>query len=158
MSLHLVAWAAAVVLLVAPESLVGPSFHLSFAAVTALIAVWEAVSRRRRYRADGRFRAARRVLGYLAGVAATSVVASAVTAPIVAHHFQQVPLLGAVANLLAVPVTAFVTMPAGVLTLTAMPFGLEAVPLTVMGWGLDATLWAARRSAGSRSRRLRRTR
>src|SRR3546814_19026611 len=52
-SLYLVAWAAAVVLLLAPESLTGPRFQLSFAAVIALVAAWEAVSRRRRARPSG---------------------------------------------------------------------------------------------------------
>jgi competence protein ComEC len=142
-SLHMVAWAAAAVLLMAPESLTGPSFQLSFAAVTALVAVWEVKSGRPGFRRSRRFGAVRWVLLYLLGVVATSVVASLVTSPIVTHHFQQVPVMGAVANVVAVPVTAFVTMPAGVASLVAMPFGLEAGPLTLMGWGIDATLWAA---------------
>lgn len=146
-SLHLVAWAAAVVLVQAPESLVGPSFQLSFAAVTALIAAWEAVSRRRVRRPERRRGPLRRAAMYVAGVAGTSAVASLATAPVVAHHFQQVPVLGAVANLAAVPLTAFVTMPAGVAALLAMPAGLEAWPLLVMGWAIDATLWLAARVA-----------
>lgn len=146
-SLHLVAWAAAAVLLIAPETLTGPSFQLSFAAVTALIAVWEAVTRHRRSRPRGPPGWLRRVVGYFAGVTATSAVASLVTAPVVAHHFQQVPLLGAVANLAAVPLTAFVTMPAGVIALLVMPVGWEAMPLRVMGQGIDATLFAASQAA-----------
>lgn len=142
-SLHLVAWAAATVLLVAPESLTGPSFQLSFAAVTGLVAVWEALVRRRDAGSARRPGPVRRAFGYVGRVAATSVVASVVTAPIVAHHFQQVPVLGAAANLVAVPLTAFVTMPAGVATLLGMPFGLEVWPLHVMGWGIEATLRVA---------------
>ncbi|WP_350097744.1 ComEC/Rec2 family competence protein [Thalassobaculum sp.] len=142
-SLHMVAWAAAAVLLIAPESLIGPSFQLSFAAVTALVAVWEGVSGRRSLRGSRRFGAVRHAMRYLFGVVATSVVASLVTAPIVAHHFQQVPILGAIANVMAVPVTAFVTMPAGIASLIVMPIGLEAWPLAAMGWGIEATLWAA---------------
>src|SRR3546814_16780553 len=80
-SLYLVAWAAAVVLLLAPESLTGPSFQLSFAAVIALVAAWEAVSRRRRARPSGGRGPAVQAARYVAGVAATSVVASVATAP-----------------------------------------------------------------------------
>ncbi len=40
-SMRLVAWAALVVLLLSPDALLGPSFQLSFAAVIALIAVYE---------------------------------------------------------------------------------------------------------------------
>lgn len=146
-SLHLVAWAAAAVLAIAPETLTGPSFQLSFAAVTALIAAWEAFARSRRRRFHGALGMLRRLVGYVGGVAATSLVASLVTAPVVAHHFQQVPLLGSVANLVAVPLTAFVTMPAGVAALVAMPVGWEGAPLRVMGWGIEATLWAAELAA-----------
>lgn len=147
LSLHLVAWAAAAVLLLAPESLTGPSFQLSFAAVIALVAAWEAAARRGRSRPERRHGTVMRMVRYVGGVVATSVVASLATAPIIAHHFQQVPVLGAVANVAAVPLTAFVTMPAGAVALAAMPFGLEAWPLAVMGWGLDATLWIAGRVA-----------
>jgi len=142
-SLHLVAWAAAAVLLASPEALIGPSFQLSFAAVTALIALWEAIARRRRRHAGASRGWLRRIAGYVVGVGATSLIASLVTAPVAAHHFQQVPVLGAVANLVAVPVTAFLTMPAGVAALLAMPMGLEAWPLRAMGWGIELTLRVA---------------
>ena len=43
-SLRMVAWAALAVLLIAPESLLGASFQMSFAAVTALVAGYEAIA------------------------------------------------------------------------------------------------------------------
>jgi competence protein ComEC len=55
LSLRLVAWSAIIVLAVAPESLTGASFQMSFAAVVALIAAWEAAAgwrRRLHERAD----------------------------------------------------------------------------------------------------------
>ena len=48
LSLRLVAWSAVIVLAVAPESLTGASFQMSFAAVVALIAAWEAAAGWRR--------------------------------------------------------------------------------------------------------------
>ena len=48
LSLRLVAWSAIIVLAAAPESLTGASFQMSFAAVVALIAGWEAASGWRR--------------------------------------------------------------------------------------------------------------
>lgn len=53
-SIRLVAVAATVVLLVHPESLLGASFQMSFAAVVALIAAYEAAGARF---AEGRRRA-----------------------------------------------------------------------------------------------------
>ena len=48
LSLRLVAWSAVIVLAAAPESLTGASFQMSFAAVIALIAAWEAAAGWRR--------------------------------------------------------------------------------------------------------------
>ena len=45
--MRMVAWAAAIVLLFQPESVLGASFQMSFSAVVALIAVYEFVSTRR---------------------------------------------------------------------------------------------------------------
>ena len=39
-------------------------------------------------------------------------------------------------------------MPAALATLVAMPFGLEAAPLRVMGWGIEAMVWCANWVAG----------
>ena len=46
LSFRLIAWAAVVVLAVAPESLLSPSFQMSFAAVAALIAAYEVLRER----------------------------------------------------------------------------------------------------------------
>jgi len=41
------------------------------------------------------------------------------------------------------PIFTFLVMPAALAALIAMPFGLEAVPLAVMGWGLSVLLKVA---------------
>ena len=53
LSMRLVAWAAVVILLLQPESLLGPSFQMSFAAVTALIAAYETARARRLFAGGG---------------------------------------------------------------------------------------------------------
>lgn len=142
-SMRLVAWAAAMVLLVAPESLLGPSFQMSFAAVIALVAVWESV----RYdllpawwREANWFR---RRLIYLVGVGLTTLVASAATAPFVVYHFNRVAIYGLAANFLAVPITALWIMPWGLVALLLMPIGLEALALVPMGWGIAGVIGIA---------------
>jgi competence protein ComEC len=70
----------------------------------------------------------------------TTLVASLATAPFALFHFQQFALYSLLANLVAVPILAFAVMPAAVLTLFAMPFGLEAFPLYFMGLGIEAIL------------------
>jgi len=142
LSLRLVAWAAAVILLIAPESLMTASFQMSFAAVTALITAYEAWQRLRPRHREPRG-VGRRVVGYFLGVAATSVIAILATAPFAAFHFQSLALYGLPANLVAVPLTAFWIMPWAVLSVLLMPVGLEGVALVPMGWGIDLLLATA---------------
>jgi competence protein ComEC len=42
------------------------------------------------------------------------------------------------------PIMGFVAMPAAATSIIAMPLGLDAWPLHVMGWGIDAMLWVGR--------------
>ncbi|GAB4225441.1 MAG: ComEC/Rec2 family competence protein [Kiloniellaceae bacterium] len=142
LSLRLVAWAAGVILVVAPESLMSASFQMSFAAVTALIAAYE-VWERRRARHPAAPGPLRRLGAYVGGVAATSVIAILATGPFAAFHFRRLALYGLLANLVAVPLTAFWIMPCAVLALLLMPFGGEALGLVPMGWGVGLLLGVA---------------
>ena len=134
-----VAWAAVIVLLLQPEELIGPSFQMSFAAVVALVAAYEATAvLRLRWRAEGGWRA--RVGIYLAGFIFTSLVASLATAPYAIYHFNRVSTYGTLANMVAVPLTGFWVMAWAVVTLLLMPFGLERWALVPMGRGIDAII------------------
>ena len=146
-SMTLVAWAAVVVLLLSPESLLGPSFQMSFAAVVALIATYEIVRVRfGEWRSRARF--SRRALVYLMGVGLTTLVAGLATAPYAAFHFNRFVDYGLAANLAAVPVMAIWIMPWSVAAYALMPLGLEAVALAPMGWGIDVVIAIARTVAG----------
>lgn len=144
-SLRLVALAAFAVLAIRPDVLTGASFQLSFAAVVALVAVYETWRFQGGRLAGGLGGWLVRAVRYVVGVAVTSIVATLATAPFVTFHFQAIALGGILANMLAVPLTAFVTMPAGILALLVMPLGAEALVLPAMGWGIDATLSVADR-------------
>lgn len=141
-SMRLVAVAAATVLVLSPESIVGASFQLSFAAVIALVAVYEQIRRHAMYPSlqgpHGK------ILTYLGAVCLTTVIAGAATAPFAIYHFGQVAHYSVLANLIAVPIVTFLVMPLGLLSLVAMPFGLEALPAMGAGWGIDGVLWIAR--------------
>jgi len=139
-SMRLVAWAALFVLLLQPESLLGASFQMSFAAVVGLIAVYEGGLGRRPEGAAGLDWT---LLLYVAGVALTTVVASVATAPFAIYHFDRMPAYGIVANLLAVPLTAFWIMPLGLLGLIVLPLGLEAPWFALMGQGIGVVLAVA---------------
>ncbi len=142
LSLRLLAYAALAVMVVMPESLLGPSFQMSFAAVLGLIAFYEALRHRQRRRPpeDDAFRLRRVVIVYFTGVLLTTLIASLATTPFSAYHFQRIATYGALSNLIAVPLTAFWIMPAGLLAFLLMPFGLDAPALLVMGVGIAIVL------------------
>lgn len=147
LSMRTVAWAAVAVLLWQPQSLVGASFQMSFAAVVALIAAYEGLAPRLAVsRGEGGM--VRRLALYGAGIAFTTIVAGAATAFYAAHHFSRFASWSVAANLAAVPVTGFVVMPFGMLGLLLVPLGLEAWPLRVAGWGVDAVNGIAAAVAG----------
>ena len=141
-SLRGLALAAMAILIAAPQEAIGVSFQMSFAAVLALIAGYEALQPAlARLRGDGWGRHAAR---HTAALVLTSLLAGAASAPFGAHHFGHVQVYFILANLAAVPLTALWVMPAGLAALALMPFGLERLALTPMGWGIDAILWIAR--------------
>lgn len=90
---------------------------MSFAAAIDLVALfegpWTARLRRRGEGLSGLTAIAR----YGLMVAVSSLIAGLATAPFVAYHFHAVSVVGVLANLLAVPLTALWIMPAGVLAL-----------------------------------------
>ena len=143
LSMRLVAWAAFVILLFRPESLLGASFQMSFAAVVALVAVYEVVRDRRRLDEAGPPSGPRRGLRYLGGVGLTTLIAGSATAPFAIYHFNRFAVFGLAANLVAVPVTALWIMPWAVAAFLLMPLGLESLALAPMGLGIEVVIWVA---------------
>ena len=142
LSLRGLALAAAALMLLSPNEVVGASFGMSFSAVLALIAGYEAL-RPLLARLYGRgWR--RRIVSHVVALALTSLLAGTASAPFGAYHFGHFQLYFIVANMAAVPLTAFWVMPLGLLALLLMPLGLESPALAPMGWGIDGILWIGR--------------
>ena len=139
-SLRALAMAALVVLVLRPEALLSPGFQMSFAATTALVAVFGMLR--------GQGQGWPRVVKGAFGVVTSSAVAGFATAPVGAAHFNMLAQCGLAANLMSVPLMGLVTMPAGVVAVLLMPLGLEWLPLHVMGWSLDWILYVAREVEG----------
>jgi competence protein ComEC len=139
-SMRLVVWAAILVLLLQPESLLGASFQMSFGAVIALIAVYETGAAKRPAGAGG---LDWRLAMYVAGLALTTIVASAATTPFSIYHFSRFPTYGIVTNLVAVPLTGIWIMPLGMLGILLMPFGLADFCFVLMGKAIDVIIAVA---------------
>lgn len=142
-----VAWAALIVLVLTPESILSPSFQMSFAAVIALIAGFDAIRIFRRNRMEP-LSPAKRVTLYILGLALSSILAGMATAPYAVYHFGRYSNYGLLANLLAIPLTSFIIMPFGMLSLVLMPLGLEGLALTPMHWGINGLVKISTAIAG----------
>jgi competence protein ComEC len=138
--------AALLVLALAPESLLSVGFQMSFAATLALVATYEG-ARARGWLAPDRG-VGRQVLRYAAGIALTSLIAGAATAPFAAAHFNRLTSYGFFANLLAVPALGLWAAPALLIGAVAAPFGAEGPFLAVAGAGIEWILGVARFFAG----------
>lgn len=136
LSMRLVCWSAVAILIATPESLIDISFQMSFAAVTALVAAYELLGKRIATMRQNSGPVKKLSL-HAGAVALTTLVAGAATAPFALYYFDRYVNYSLLANLMAVPLTGLWIMPWGVLALLAMPFGLEAVPLQMMAFGID---------------------
>jgi competence protein ComEC len=150
-TLRNVALAAFVVLIISPESLLTASFQMSFAATTALVAVYQEVtdwSHRRPQLVDSAYGVAATAWRFCAGLFVTSLVAGLATTPFAIYHFRRMAPLTLLANLLAMPALALVVMPMAFLAVLLMPLGLEYLPLAAMNWGLAWIIGVAEWTSG----------
>ncbi len=149
LTLRNLALAALAVMLVAPESVVHPSFQMSFAATLALVAVyegggpWAGVGKPNSLAAQAAAWGVREVTTLILA----SLVAGLATTPYAAFHFHRLAPYGVLANLLAMPIVSVWVMPAGLLALVAMPFGFDGPLWRLMGVGIEwmnaIALWVA---------------
>jgi len=129
LSVRLIATGALIVLLFRPEALAGPSFQMSFAAVTSIVALHSTKWARRFFQRRDEGLPARGARALVAMVG-TGLAVELALMPFALFHFHRAGLYGVGANIIAIPLTTFVIM----------PLEAGALLLDVMGWG--APLWA----------------
>lgn len=147
-SMRNVALSALVILVLSPSDVMGASFQMSFAATAALVAGYalhrERPDEERRPSALPGAALVGKGWRFFWGIALTSIIGGVSTAIFSVAHFQQLALWGLPANLAAMPIVSFIVMPAGLVAMLLMPFGLDAWPLRAMGYGLDLVIAVAK--------------
>ena len=134
-SMKTISWAALVILIIAPEALIGASFQMSFAAVICMIAFYERYAGElKRYLGGKEWY--RIIIAYVVGILVTDLVASFATLPFAIYHFNRVAVYTTLGNFLAGPIIGLIIMPFILLSLLLMPFGLETFALKITGWGV----------------------
>ena len=143
-----VLWAMLLVLVWQPQAVMQVGFQMSFAAVLALVAVYEIWQQR-----DGLYlrwdemsllqQISRRAWRYTSALFLTSLIAGSVTGFIAIVQFYRVGTFGLPANLLAMPLFGTLIMPIAPLSLFLMPFGLDDAAMKVMQMGIEWVLAVA---------------
>ena len=145
-SMRNLAWAALLVMAREPESVMGPSFQMSFAAVAAMIALFE--------RSPGAA-ISERGQGWLARIGRalivmllTTFVAGLATGAYASFHFHRINPYSLIGNSLTLPLVEFIVMPMAVLGVVMGPFGLDAPMWTIMGHGISGMMEVSRHVSG----------
>ena len=143
LSLRMVAVAALVVLTLWPESLVGPSFQMSFSAVLAIVALHTSASVRTFLKPrDEPW--IKRTGRHIAMLFLTGLVIEIALMPVVLFHFHRAGVYGALANVIAIPLVTFVSLPLIAVALLLDTLGLGAPVWWCVGVSLEVLLELAR--------------
>ncbi|MCE3254773.1 MAG: ComEC family competence protein [Rickettsiaceae bacterium] len=139
------AFAALAILILGPNAIYSVSFQLSFAAILSLIVLADFT---KKYHLNSSERSLyARFFFYFLGIMASSIAATIATTPFSIYYFNNFISYGSLANLAAIPIASFVTMPCGFLALLLMPFGIEKLALIPMQvsihWIIDIANYAA---------------
>lgn len=147
-TLRLVAAGAAILLLWRPEALMGASFQLSFAAVATIIALhelpWVKAFLARRDEGWGL-----KIWRGLAGLMLTGLAVEIALMPIGLFHFHKAGLYGALANIIAIPLTTFIIMPAEAMALALDTIGMGKPFWWIAEWHLNWMIWLAHQVANA---------
>lgn len=146
LTLRLVAVGALLVLLLWPETRPGASFQMSVAAIVAIVVLHDHPRIRRlleRRDEPGPVKLGR----FLLGLILTGFAVEAALIPIALFHFHQAGLYGALANIVAIPLTTFVIMPAEAIALLFDTLGIGEPFWWLTGKALGFLLALAHRVA-----------
>jgi competence protein ComEC len=139
LTLRLVAAGAIIVLLFWPEAMAGPSFQLSFAAVATIVILHESRWMKRWTERRDETWMARAMRGGVALIV-TGLAIEVILAPITLYHFHRTGMYSAFANVLAIPLTTFVIMPAQAAALMLDMVGVGGPAWWIAGQGINTIL------------------
>lgn len=160
LSMRNLAIAACAVILIEPEAILGASFQLSFAAVAALVSVYEARTGTRTRRREEDFGRALSVNASVWKRALTAVAeklthgpvallfatfcATAATASFMAYDFHELSPYVLIGNPLTLTIIELFAVPGALIGTLLYPLGLDAFVWHYVGAGIAMIMWAAR--------------
>ncbi len=135
------AFAAMIILVLRPESIVGASFQMSFSATMSLVALAEAWPHRiHEIKAPWPILFVQRTGAWIGAGLLASFVAGAATGPFSIYQFNTTANYGVIGNALEMPISTFITMPALALGALLQSVNMGGPVLWIAGVGLKWTL------------------
>jgi competence protein ComEC len=154
------AFAALIVIAIEPEAIMGASFQLSFAAVAALVAVYEARMAAAARERDAQYAAEtmlpekpwKRRIGTFkeklrhgpGALLFATFCATTATASFMAYNFHELSPYVLIGNPLTLAIIEIFAVPGALLGAVLYPLGIDAWVWHYVGLGIDFILWAAR--------------
>lgn len=135
---HAMAAALLLIVLHDPRAIFDISFQLSFLSVLAIIGILSHTRRERDEEAIPRQHHLSRIATYVFNALLLSGTVTLATLPLVAFYFNQVPWMGLITNLVAVPLTGIVLVPLGLLV--ALWTIMTGSDFLILGEGLELLL------------------
>lgn len=146
-SMRILMLCAAVFLLFEPEALINMSYQLSFAAVAGLIAFYEARVRAFSLKPPPKRTKFTPAMRFLKDSLYSTGTITVMTLPIMMFHFHHVSLQGFFSNLVAIPFTACVIMPFGIISLLFITTPLAPFFFWLWSYSLAGLVWIAKISS-----------
>lgn len=151
-SMRILMLCGATFLILQPESLLSLSFQLSFAAVGGLISVYE-WRMQKRYSRPWKPRRQKipkpllKAKRFFTDSLWSSGSITVMTLPIMVHHFYHISLQGMISNMIAIPFTAMVIMPMGIVALVFLNTPFASTMMAIWGLSLRGLMHIAAYSA-----------
>ena len=120
-SMRSVAFAALAILTFRPESILFPSFQMSFSAVAALVSFYD----------GNRKNSTKSMATY--SLFLSSIIATLATSIFSINTFNRFSCIGLLSNLLAIPIMSVIIMPLCVICLASMAINLHSIFLPILG-------------------------
>ncbi len=156
-SLRIVFFAALIIALINPYSILQISYQLSFAAILAIVTCRQILHKTiHQYQFFNQFN--KNKISYFLKITiellAFSLAAQIATTPFLIYHFGNYPIYSILANLFAVPIASLVTMPLGFISLFLMIFDCHNLSLIPMSLSLDVIFKIAQIVTNIKSSRI----
>ncbi len=116
-----------------PYGVFNIGLQLSFVAIITLIISTELLAK---YKNNFNGNIFTKSTWYIIEIILLSIMIEITTLPFLMHTFQNIALLGFMANILAIPIAGFFVMPCGFIAIFLMPLGLEKYVLVLMKYGI----------------------